>query len=117
LLRFLHSIGLNSQGSLREKMGCLSCCLLGITQPFIQLFEQPGDQTRVSGFAQPNANRTLTFEDLERLDVAYDQELTVSDLERIQVNEIGEMVGLTAVLREGGVILSDGKLPTGYGPI
>jgi hypothetical protein len=41
----------------------------------------------------------------------------VSDLERIQVNEIGEMVGLTAVLREARVILSDGKLPTGYGPI
>jgi hypothetical protein len=56
-------------------MGCFSRCLLGITQPFIQLFEQPDDQTRVSGFAQPNPNRVLTFEDLERLDVAYDQEL------------------------------------------
>lgn len=98
-------------------MGCFTRCLLRAIQPFIQLFVQPNGQTRLSAFVQPTANRVLTFEDLERLDVAYDQELTVFDLERIQVNENGEMVGLTAVLRDEVLILSDGKFPTKYGPI
>lgn len=99
-----------------RRMGSFFRCVVGILKPFVELFVQPDDQLKVPGFVQRNANRVLTFEDLERLDVAFDQELTVFDSERIQVGKNGELVGVTAVFRDKEVILSDGILPMRYIP-
>lgn len=62
---------------------------------------------------QLNRNRGLTFEDLDRMDFAYDEGLTVFDQERLLVDE-GEVVGNTAIVEDDGLILSGGKVPLGY---
>jgi hypothetical protein len=59
----------------------------------------------------------LTFEDLGNMDLACEEELTVFDLERMQIDEEGEVYGTTALIKEDDELtLSGGKLPAGYGP-
>lgn len=60
----------------------------------------------------PNKNRGLTLEDLTRMDVAYDEDLTIFDLERMQLED-GEVVGTTAFVEDQKLVLTGGKLPSG----
>lgn len=53
-------------------------------------------------------------EDWDELDVGYDDDLTSDDLERLQTNETGEAVGITAVIDQEEVKQSQGKLPARY---
>lgn len=65
------------------------------------------------GLFQTTRNRAFAFDDWDKLarwDVAYDEELTVLDSERLQTSEEGEVVGTTAVLHQRKLILSAGKL-------
>jgi hypothetical protein len=62
---------------------------------------------------QLNRNRGLTFEDLDRMDFAYDEGFTIFDQERLLVDE-GEVVGTTAVIEDDGLLLSSEKIPPGY---
>jgi hypothetical protein len=55
----------------------------------------------------------LTLEDLSRMDVNYDEDLTVFDLERMQLED-GEVVGTTAVVKNHELVLTGGKLLSGY---
>lgn len=65
-------------------------------------------------FFRLNKPQGLTLEDLDRMDVAYDDELTVFDLERMQLEE-GEIVGTTALIENENIVLTGGRLPSGYG--
>lgn len=47
-------------------------------------------------------------------DVAYDDEPTVFDLERLQINQEGHIVGATAIIQNNSVSISSGRLPSGY---
>jgi hypothetical protein len=47
------------------------------------------------------------------LDVAYDDDLTIFDTERLQINETGEVVGDTAVIKDHEVVSTQGKLLQG----
>jgi hypothetical protein len=47
-------------------------------------------------------------------DVSIDDELTVFDWERVQLNERCEVTGLAASIREDGLELRTSKLPEGY---
>jgi len=66
------------------------------------------------GLGSKDRSEPLTLEDLERLDVAFDQELTVFDSERVIVEE-GVMVGSTGNIRNGQLILSQGQPPSRFG--
>ena len=59
----------------------------------------------ISGLVQLSRRRELTFEDFDRMDIAYDEELTVFDSERSQL-ENGEFVGSTAAIRGCELALS-----------
>lgn len=67
----------------------------------------------------PNRHQTRrpTLEDWDELDVAYDDDLTIFESERVQVNENGEAVGTTAVINDHEIILSQGKWPSMYGAL
>jgi hypothetical protein len=43
-------------------------------------------------------------------DVAVDEDITVFDSERVQLNQAGEVVGLAATIGNGGLELREGKL-------
>jgi hypothetical protein len=58
-------------------------------------------------------SRGLTLEDLSRMDVDYEEDLTIFDLERMQLED-GEVVGTTAVVEDQKIVLTGGKLPSGY---
>jgi hypothetical protein len=59
--------------------------------------------------------RPLTPEsdDLDKLDVKREI-LTVMDSERVQINDNGEFVGITAIIQNSAIIKSQGILPSGY---
>jgi hypothetical protein len=64
----------------------------------------------------PNELKRRRFqpEDWDELDVAYDDDLTVLDTERLQINETGQVVGKTAVIEDEELVLTQGKLPQVY---
>ena len=59
--------------------------------------------------------RPLTPEsdDSDKLDVKREI-LTVMDSERVQINDNGELVGITAIIQNSAIIKSQGILPSGY---
>ena len=59
----------------------------------------------VFGLLPRGRRRELTFGDLDRMDIAYDEELTVFDLERAQL-ENGDLVGMTAAIHHNGLSLA-----------
>lgn len=59
-----------------------------------------------------NKPKGLTLEDMGRMDVAYDEDLTIFDLERMQLED-GEVVGTTAIIEDHELVLTGGKLPSG----
>ena len=61
---------------------------------------------------QFNKSVGLTLEDMSRMDVAYDEDLTIFDLERMQLED-GEVVGTTAVVEDEKLVLTNGRLPSG----
>ena len=52
---------------------------------------------------------------LARWDVAYDEQLTVFHSEKLQNNEKGEVVGMTAIFRDGTLNEPMKRPPPGYG--
>ena len=55
----------------------------------------------------------LTEEDMNRMDLAYEDELTVFDCEKVMVED-GEVVGTTAIVNEQNQLeLTGGRLPAG----
>ena len=66
------------------------------------------------GSFQPYRHRGLTFEDMDNMDVGYDEELTVFDLEKMMVDDEGDVVGMTALIDQEELTLSGGKLPARY---
>lgn len=65
----------------------------------------------ILGLLQLNRKREFTSEDLDRMDVAYDEELTVFDLERAQI-ENGGFVGMTATISHEELYLASQNLPS-----
>lgn len=62
-----------------------------------------------------NTHRGNPPGDLNDVDLATDEDLTVFDLERLQLDEGGAVVGTTAVINGQQLTLSGGKLPPRYG--
>jgi hypothetical protein len=56
-------------------------------------------------------NDGLSSEDMDRMDIAYEDVLTVFDCEGVMVEE-GQVVGETAILNEKHeLVVTDGRLP------
>lgn len=62
-------------------------------------------------FGRRAKNDALTNEDMNRMDVAYEDILTVFDCEKVMVEE-GEVVGETAIINDQKQLeLTEGRLP------
>jgi hypothetical protein len=62
-------------------------------------------------FGRRARNDALTTEDMNRMDVAYEDVLTVFDCEKVMVEE-GEVVGETAIINDKKQLeLTEGRLP------
>jgi hypothetical protein len=62
-----------------------------------------------------NSRFTLTNEDRNRMDIAYEERLTRGDCEGLLTNVQGDVVGVTAVVTEDETIKkTEGTLPDGF---
>lgn len=62
---------------------------------------------------QGNREQGITFEDLDRMDFAYDEDLTIFEQERLLIKQ-GKVAGITAFLDDDKLMLSAGEIPNGY---
>jgi hypothetical protein len=58
-------------------------------------------------------HRGNTPVDIDSVDIAVDEDITVFDLEILQLDDTGAVVGVTAIIKGLRLELSDGKLPKG----
>jgi hypothetical protein len=58
-------------------------------------------------------HRGNTPVDFDSVDIAVDEDLTVFDLEILQLDDTGAVVGVAAIIKGLRLELSDGKLPKG----
>lgn len=58
-------------------------------------------------------NRGNTPVDADSVDIAMDEDLTVFDMEILQLDDTGAVVGTTAIIKGLRLELSGGKLPQG----